>query len=430
MVVDSALVLALAAGLPADPVHPGAEGGVGLAIRAAKVLTCAAEGPQYVDRGIVLVSDGRIEAVGPADEVEVPEDYHFVDVGKRWLMPGMLELHCHVAGSFDFNDPVYLANPGLRAESLITPDNELVMNGLAAGVTSMLFIPGSSTNMGGQGILLKVGRGNFEDNLIRRPGSLKLAQAGNPERWGPIYPGRSFQNWHTRTTFERGLAYAQRWAEYEANGGEEPLVDPQWEIFRKLYSREVQISAHTQGYQVELMSLTMVNRDLGLDLFVDHGTFDGWRLARVVQDVGAYAIVGPRQVDLPWRVMIDWSGSNPERYQGIHAGYQELGFDNIGFNTDSHPSTIPQEELPTQAAIAVHYGFRDDAMQTVRGLTIIPAQAVGIDDRLGSLEPEKLAAALVVPLPESADDPFATLCSVPQDVRRLDDPDALEDLAS
>ena len=45
---------------------------------------------------------------------------------------------------------------------------------------------------------------------------------------------------------------------------------------------------------------------------------------------------------------------------------------------------------------AVRYGFDDSEMQAIRGLTIVPAMAGGIDDRLGSLEVGKDADILQI----------------------------------
>ena len=74
---------------------------------------------------------------------------------------------------------------------------------------------------------------------------MKLAQAGNPERW-LTRPNRSFMNWNTRTTFRREHADAQEWEAYEQDGGVMPRKDLQWEIFRHLRKRDVHISTHTQ----------------------------------------------------------------------------------------------------------------------------------------------------------------------------------------
>jgi hypothetical protein len=177
----------------------------------------------------------------------------------------LVDLHNHISGGMgDLNDMVYLVNPELKASSTVTPRNSLLQRAVAGGVTSVLYIPGSGTNMGGQGILLKTGLATYEEMRIRDPGSLKLAQAGNPERWA-IGVGRSFMNWNTRDTFERGLAYAA----LKKSGKVQENI--QWDVFPALADKTTQVSTHTQRYQVVLATLTMVRQGFGLDVYIDHG---------------------------------------------------------------------------------------------------------------------------------------------------------------
>src|SRR5687768_2356611 len=83
----------------------GEIGGTGLALLSDKVLVASWEGPQTIDHAVVLVKDANIEAVGPQSSTTIPEGYEVVDVGENWLMPGMIDLHCHVGGiMFDIND--------------------------------------------------------------------------------------------------------------------------------------------------------------------------------------------------------------------------------------------------------------------------------------------------------------------------------------
>jgi imidazolonepropionase-like amidohydrolase len=55
-------------------------------------------GAPVVENGVVVVREGRVEAVGTAAELAVPEDAVVVDLGGRWLVPGLVNAHGHVSG--------------------------------------------------------------------------------------------------------------------------------------------------------------------------------------------------------------------------------------------------------------------------------------------------------------------------------------------
>jgi hypothetical protein len=371
--------------------NPGSRGAPGLALRTTKALLATWEGPQVLDNATLLVKDGKIVGVGPSAEISVPDGYVIEDVGKNWLMPGMLDLHTHVAGNFDINDMVLLANPDLRVKSTVVPNNVAMRRSLASGVTSCLYIPGSGTNIGGQGLLLKTGVERYEDAVIRDPGSLKVAQWGNPESW-TVGIGMAFENWNTRNTLQRGMAYARLRKAGEDGSGPKVERNIQWDVFPDLLSKRVQVSTHTQVYQVVLMTITMIKEELGIDVYIDHGEFQGFRAAEKAQAAGVPAILGPRNFDRSYRgfVGMDTDG----KWLGIAAEYQKRGHKQIGFNTDA--PVIPAEELFLQASIAVRYGFESENMDTVRGLTIVPAKTAGVDNRIGSLEVGKDADIVVI----------------------------------
>jgi imidazolonepropionase-like amidohydrolase len=370
-------------------------------LRAAKILTCSDPRPDatpsWIDNGALLISGGLIQELGAAGSFEVPPETTVIDLGPLWLMPGMVDLHCHIAGRSlfeenDLNDTVYLANPELRVTSAVQPGRPELRTGLAGGVTSVLYIPGSGSNMGGQGVLLKTGLERYEEMHIRSPGSLKLAQAGNPERW-TISPGRSFMNWNSRDTVERGLAYAKLWSSgVERGAGGRP--DPRWDVFHGLLAKTVQISAHTQIPQVVLATITMWKRDLGIDVYLDHSEIGGWRVGKVAVQYGVPAIIGPRSIDTTSPVFQRITSAREPGIRGLAAEWQAQGQKAIGFNTDS--PVVPQEELSVQATIALRHGFKDHNLDSVRGLTIEPAKAAGLDHLIGSLEPGKHADILAI----------------------------------
>jgi imidazolonepropionase-like amidohydrolase len=55
---------------------------------------------------------------------------------------------------------------------------------------------------------------------------------------------------------------------------------------------------------------------------------------------------------------------------------------------------IPQEELAFQATMAVRFGWTED--RAIRGVTIEPAKALMIDQRVGSLEVGKDADIVIL----------------------------------
>ena len=90
-----------------------------LAFRVAKVVSMD-DRDSVVNNATVLVKGGRIEAVGPSESVEVPDGYRVVEMPEAWLVPGLVDAHNHTAGG-DFNDMVYLTNPGLNTRAGIEP---------------------------------------------------------------------------------------------------------------------------------------------------------------------------------------------------------------------------------------------------------------------------------------------------------------------
>lgn len=368
-------------------IEAGAAGGSGLAILCAKAICVPPDHTerQYVNNAVILVKDGKIESVSPAQSTRIPFGYEIQDVGENWVMPGMVELHCHVGGTFDINDMVYLTNPGLSSRVAVIPDNPMLHRAIAAGVTTVLFIPGSGTNIGGMGVLFKTGHKKYEEALIRDPGSMKLAQWGNPESWGPGV-GMAFEHFNTRNTLRRGVGYAKAWEAFDAGKGPEPEYNLQWEIFRELVAGRTTISTHTQMYQVVLMTLTMVHDEFNLPVFLDHSTIGGWLTGGMAEERGISAICGPRCVDPPLsRGMMRWARTGYEGFRGVAAGYQEMGNTMVGFNTDS--PVMAQEDLITQATMGCRLGFKDTKLEAIRGLTVVPAVTAKIEDQVGHLSP-------------------------------------------
>ncbi|HID78383.1 MAG TPA: hypothetical protein EYP56_20630 [Planctomycetaceae bacterium] len=345
-----------------------------LAFRVGKVITMDAE-DRVLNRAVVLVSDGRIERVGTAEEVPIPEGYQLIDRPDCWLVPGLVEAHNHSAGaSRDLHDYVYLTNPGLRTLEALEPESDTNRRARAGGVTTVLNISGSGNNLSGFGTLTKLAGKNVNQMVIRWPGCVKIAQAGNPERyWYGV--GRMFMYYNLRQTLQKALAYHKAWERYEkGESPEKPAFDLFWDDFRPVFRRQLIALVHTQMYQVVMTSLDMLAKKLHLRIVLGHSTFDAYKTAPlVVAQSDVYTSNGPRQIHFD---------RHQRRIMGNAARWWQGGVRKLGVNTDA--GVIPQEELTFQAAMACHYGWLP--YEALRGITRTSAEMLMIEDRVGSIE--------------------------------------------
>jgi len=58
----------------------------------------------------ILVSDGRISAVGPRAELVIPPGAQRHDVTGHWVLPGLVDMHCHIAGRNELPLELFLIN--------------------------------------------------------------------------------------------------------------------------------------------------------------------------------------------------------------------------------------------------------------------------------------------------------------------------------
>jgi imidazolonepropionase-like amidohydrolase len=83
----------------------------------------------------VIISGGRITALGPAAKVVVPAGARAIDATGKFLIPGLWDMHIHIDdGEFYAGRTAYATHPSLREEEAIFP--LLIANGVT-GVRDM-----------------------------------------------------------------------------------------------------------------------------------------------------------------------------------------------------------------------------------------------------------------------------------------------------
>ncbi len=353
----------------APPVPRGSQ--VVTAHWAARILP--ADAPP-IDAAVLIEQGGKILAVGPRATTPVPSGAAVVDHGDLWLSPGFVDLHHHVSGGGgDINDMTMPLNAELRTLDVVKPSEDAIRRAAASGVTTTLFIPGSGTNIGGFGVLLKMRwGGNLEQMVVRELGAMKVAQGFNPERRsGDLGLSRMGSSELLIELLERGSVYAAAWRAFDAGTGAKPKLQPELEQLRAVFDQKVPVLIHTAGARDCIATARMFQDMFKVRMVLSHGCFDGWLAAEGLARRQTPVNLGPRMYEF------DRYG----RVQGTCQAYWDVGCHDMSINTDA--PVVAAEELQLQAAMAVRLGL--DYEVALRALTIQPARQIGIADRTGSL---------------------------------------------
>ena len=88
-----------------------------------------------IDGGAVLITDGLVQAVGPAAEVGRPDGVDILDLGDGTLLPGLIDVHNHVTFSGDMRVTQQVI--AHDADAMLAQGRVNAANLLAAGVTTV-----------------------------------------------------------------------------------------------------------------------------------------------------------------------------------------------------------------------------------------------------------------------------------------------------
>src|SRR6266576_5678595 len=139
-----------------------AQGGPRQAYIGAQIIPIS--GPPIVN-GVIVVSRGKIVAVGTRAATTIPAGAQVIDVTGKVIMPGLVDTHSHIGGGAggDGSGPI---QPETRIlDSINVRDNSL-MRARAGGITTVNVMPGSGHLSSGQTLYLKLRAGKVVDDLL------------------------------------------------------------------------------------------------------------------------------------------------------------------------------------------------------------------------------------------------------------------------
>jgi imidazolonepropionase-like amidohydrolase len=352
-------------------------------IKDAKIYT-ATNG--VIEKGDVLVEDGYIKAVGEnikADGAEV------ISAEGMNLFPGFIDAHCHLGlwedsigfEGDDGNEVVDPVTPHLRAIDAINPMDRCFEEALEGGVTTAMTGPGSANVIGGQFAIIKTCGNCIDDMLVKETAAMKIAFGENPKR---CYSGlnkspstRMATAAILRETLFKAKEYYEKVQLAEKEGKDKPAFDMKMEALLPVLKKEIPLKAHAHRAD-DIFTAIRIAKEFDVNLTLDHCT-EGHLIVDELVRANKPALVGPTFGHRSKVELKNLSFETP----GV---LNEAGI-KVAIITDS--PVIPLQYLPMCAGMAVRSGMKEE--EALKAITINPAEILGIDKELGSIEKGKKA---------------------------------------
>ena len=349
-----------------------------LLIKNGKIITMS---DKNYENGCILIHDNKI--VDIQEYIEESDNMEVIDAKGAWVMPGIIEAHCHIGLSeegirFEGDDINEATNPitaHLRAIDAINPLDIAFTDAIKGGITSAMTGPGSANVCGGKFVFMKMAGESIDDMIVENDYAMKVAFGENPKR---VYSSKSTSpstRMATASILREALLKAKNYKnkKEEANkNGEYFEIDFKQECWMDVLDKKIPLKAHAHRAD-DILTAIRIAKEFDVNMTLDHCT-EGHLIPENIKKSGFSAIVGP-------------SLMNRSKYELKNKTFETSGILNkhgvtVAITTD-HP-VVPIQYLPICAGFAAKAGLGVE--EGLKAITINAAKICGVDDRVGSLE--------------------------------------------
>ena len=335
--------------------------------------------------GDILIEDTKIKMVSPTIELQ-SGGIKVIDVQGNTVLPGLIDAHSHIGtwvldhNGNDANECVTPLTPGLRIIDALNPQDRSFYDAYSSGITAVMITPGSGNVIGGQCAVIKTYGKNKDDMIIKFPAALKIAFGENPKKVYAQQKKSPSSRMATAALVREILCRAKLYMEQQEK---DPSLgyDLDLEAFIPVFKGDIPLKVHAHRAD-DIMTAVGIAEEFGLRLTLEHCT-EGHLILDYLKARNIPAMVGPSGM---FRSKVELRNATLEN-AGILAKAGIL----VSLISD-HPFTNCKY-LTIYAGYAQKNGL--DGCEALKALTINPARALGIDDRLGSIEPGKDADIVI-----------------------------------
>jgi imidazolonepropionase-like amidohydrolase len=362
-------------------------------IQNATVWTSGPDGK--IENGQVLISGGKVIAVGQNVNVKGYESARIIDAQGKHISPGIIDEHSHIALA-SVNEGSQSSSAEVQERSVVWPEDIDIYRQLSGGVTASQLLHGSANPIGGQSAIIKLRWGANADEMLVEDAVpfIKFALGENVTlaNWSstgddrfPLSRMGVEQLYYDH--FIRAREYGEAWKAYKAGSKKKdsklkmPRRDLEMETLWQILQKERFITCHSY-IQSEINMLMHVADSMGFTLNTFTHILEGYKVADKMKAHGAGA-----------SSFSDWWAYKYEVKDAIpHNGalLWEQGV-TVAFNSDDAEMA---RRLNQEAGKAVKYGGVPEE-EALKFVTLNPAKLLHLDHRMGSIEPGKDADLVV-----------------------------------
>lgn len=370
------------------------------AITHAKIFTLAGA---PIEDGTVVIHDGKIAAVGA--NVSIPAGAKVIDAKGLQVYPGLFDpitqMGLREIGAVNATVDTAetgLFNPDLVAATAILPSSAHIPVTRAAGITEVLAVPasggfdssGANNLIGGQASAIHLAGWTVGEMLIRKNAAMV---------WD--WPAIETQSFDFATFSRKEKPFSDAKKEYDkavdqlANYLEESRHYAQVAATNgAVYDRDVKLEAMIPVVRGEMPVLVFADQARDIRNAVEFcekqklkmilaGGGEAWKVKDLLRSKGVPVILRPT---------LEYPREDDDAYDRLMTQPAELVAAGVKIAFGSFDNSFARR-LGQQAANAVSHGLAyDDGLKAV---TLYPAQILGLDGELGTVETGKIANLVV-----------------------------------